>query len=682
MLFSAALVLGLAATATEQFSSVEPFFRDSVFRPNAQDSLIESYTRPEISDIYRQIGLYAPRALLVVDSESLGWFRDTDEAALRPEFIYALGAAAAVREANLSRVEFPTGNVLRSGTTATGFRGEAWDARAPWVFQHDERMGRPDTLLVAGRNGTLHITDARLMAVCPEECSPAPPRNRTVAWTPTGWLVDGTLAIFLLLAGGMLTPRGVLSPPARAVLSLPVGIATLSAVSLARLPTAGSLAAVATVSLAGWSWARRQGAATTWNRAEGSWLAGMAVGSFVTAIWARTKGFGWVTYDSVEYLAQAHELAAGRLTLDLVTANRGLAQQQLHSIGFHLGVGGFESIGALSLLLVILLVLLLPALELMPRHEANSARLFAASGLCAALAAAPALVIVAAVVNSHSLVSALTLSLVVLLGLSARRTPEPNGSIVPAAGLLLTSIVLLRPEGMILAALVLLGTLRAGFWYGDLWRCLGFASIAWHGVLFRSYLERGEQPALFVFIMLFIGFMLTVAPSVFSRLPFEAVRAFPALVGAALWMAMLLLLWAAGDRISFLAAQTANIAEGRGGWGIFGILMVLLAILVVGLPEETTDGFGLLAARWTLIGYVPLTFFAKLGDGLQQGPDSVFAALLDGGGRIGWGDSVNRMWTHVIPLILAIIVMRLVSSGPVAEPRAQFNEQSTGTLSP
>jgi hypothetical protein len=66
-----------------------------------------------------------------------------------------------------------------------------------------------------------------------------------------------------------------------------------------------------------------------------------------------------------------------------------------------------------------------------------------------------------------------------------------------------------------------------------------------------------------------------------------------------------------------------------------------------------------LGARWALIGFIPLTMFSKLGDGLQA-VDSDFGTLLSGGGRVGWGDSVNRMWTHAILLVLMLFIVRVM----------------------
>jgi hypothetical protein len=48
---------------------------------------------------------------------------------------------------------------------------------------------------------------------------------------------------------------------------------------------------------------------------------------------------------------------------------------------------------------------------------------------------------------------------------------------------------------------------------------------------------------------------------------------------------------------------------------------------------------------------------AKLGDGFQS-DTAELSSLLSGGGRIGWGDSVNRMWMHA-SLVVLLLVQRI-----------------------
>jgi hypothetical protein len=83
-------------------------------------------------------------------------------------------------------------------------------------------------------------------------------------------------------------------------------------------------------------------------------------------------------------------------------------------------------------------------------------------------------------------------------------------------------------------------------------------------------------------------------------------------------------------------------------------LVLLLAIVATMLPSEDVRPS---PARWLLAGFLPVVILAKLGDGLQAA-DAGVDVLLRGGGRIGWGDSVNRMWVHTVPVALALLVLR------------------------
>jgi len=136
-------------------------------------------------------------------------------------------------------------------------------------------------------------------------------------------------------------------------------------------------------------------------------------------------------------------------------------------------------------------------------------------------------------------------------------------------------------------------------------------------------------------------------------------RTVPQVIGVSLWAATLVLIVGDVGNVRFLDVAIINIGEAQGRWGAAGVLLFLIGLLAVAARERRDDGPGVLGARWALIGFIPLTMFAKLGDGLQA-VDSDFGTLLSGGGRIGWGDSVNRMWTHAILLVLMLFIVRVM----------------------
>jgi hypothetical protein len=229
-----------------------------------------------------------------------------------------------------------------------------------------------------------------------------------------------------------------------------------------------------------------------------------------------------------------------------------------------------------------------------------------------------------------------------------------------AVGILLAAVVLLRPEGTLVAAMMLAGAVRhRRIVSAPLWYWLGTATLAWNALLIRGAFERGESPANIVLAMTAVGVALLLVPAVLARMTDGMRRTVPLLVGGALWAATLVLIVGDVGNVRFLDVAIINIGEARGRWGAAGVLLFLIGLLAVAARERPDDGPGVLGARWVLIGFIPLTMFSKLGDGLQA-VDSDFGTLLSGGGRVGWGDSVNRMWTHAILLVLMLFIVRVI----------------------
>ena len=91
-----------------------------------------------------------------------------------------------------------------------------------------------------------------------------------------------------------------------------------------------------------------------------------------------------------------------------------------------------------------------------------------------------------------------------------------------------------------------------------------------------------------------------------------------------------------------------NLFLGEGLWGGLGIgLVALIAYSLV--SRRRREYFPIIAI---IIGTLGAMTFAKFGDAVNQGIDFGFA-------RIGWGDSLNRMVTYLLPLF-GILVGRIV----------------------
>lgn len=613
---------------------------------------------------YLAIRRYAPSSQILVEAVSPGGNDKSPAASLSPELLLAIGGVAEVFEFTLGSYSLPGAFVIAEGTARTG----------AWSLHLDERLGPPGTLLAKPVDGVLRIADSRLVPGWSDEAPVIASVNAPLP-AAAGGFIDAALLLLLIVTGGLLIPRNGFRRSVRLVLALPVGVATLGALGLLRLPGAWGLAATLLTGLVGWWWLQRNGVSAGWVKDDWPVLSLAAIGSFLVAAWSRANGFIWTSPDSIGYLAGGSILADGRWAVGLVNLKRGMAQQQLHAPGFAMGVEGFQSLGFAVLVTGALLLLLTTH----PQGATSAEHAWRQSvwivGTCVALLfAAPALPIQAAYVNSHVLLALLLLSLVLLLENFSGACSDSQVGLLPAAGLLLAAIVLLRPEGTLLAALVLLGTLRATpSAHSALWRWLGLATLAWNGVLVHGHLQRDQTPAGIVLMMIVIGVALTLLPVALRILPARFVRWGPLLVGSALWATTLALLLSDIGNIRFLDVAIVNIGEAQGRWGSFGLMLFLLGVLAVALPERASDGLGLLGARWALIGFIPLSLLSKLGDGLQS-PEAGFETLLRGGGRIGWGDSVNRMWTHAIFLVLLLVILRFAQWREASEDAREDRE--------
>jgi hypothetical protein len=111
-----------------------------------------------------------------------------------------------------------------------------------------------------------------------------------------------------------------------------------------------------------------------------------------------------------------------------------------------------------------------------------------------------------------------------------------------------------------------------------------------------------------------------------------------------------------------LAAQWQNLGEARGHWGFY-LLAVVPLLLTVGW-RNTSREYRLLAIT-TLLLFLA-TFASKLLDGGQTGNPDL--------GRVGWSDSLNRMWLHSFGIFLITAIVGLVqraNQGWPAQPAKQ-----------
>lgn len=591
---------------------------------------------------YTAIRESAPGAVLIAD---LGMTSSSQTAPLDRSFLLALGRVASVEERDLSDITVPSGRPARSGVAVGG----AWE-----LFLADGPV-TASVLLAVTQGEVLRLVDSRLVPTRELAESPSVHLLPRVLSPWAAGLVDAGVLSIMMLAGGLILPRQRIRAALRPLLALPVGVAALASVGIVRVPGAWSVLGAALLLLGLSRLTRLRACDVGWSIEDRRPLVVSIVGLVTLSVLSRSLGLFWASADSVVYLSQARLLAEGRLTPDLIRLKRGLAQQQVHAPGFAVGGEGLQSIGPVMLIVGVILLVAIGMTHL-PRARSGVRLVPVLAGVM--LLASPAIPVMAAYVNSHLLVGVLLLVLAVLLGID--RDPEESSgrTLVPAVGLVLTTLVLLRPEGTLLAGLVLLGTLRsqrqviAGHW-----RWLGVVTVLWNAILVQGHLARGEPPARIVLAMLGVGMLLVLMPSALERLRASQRAIIPPIVGALLWTATIGLLFGGAGSVNFVDAAVANLGQGQGRWGAAGVMLLLGGLSAAARRERASDGPGLSGARWAIIGFIPLALLAKLGDGLQRG-EAGLETLLSGGGRVGWGDSVNRGWTHAIFLIVLLVVMR------------------------
>jgi hypothetical protein len=97
-------------------------------------------------------------------------------------------------------------------------------------------------------------------------------------------------------------------------------------------------------------------------------------------------------------------------------------------------------------------------------------------------------------------------------------------------------------------------------------------------------------------------------------------------------------------------ALISNLLQGRGGWGLL-VLLVPLAVLFSQFRKSSSE----LRSLFTiLLGLVLASMLAKMLDSGQFGEPTM--------GRVGWSDSLNRMWIHIFALILVVTAVSLVEN--------------------
>ena len=582
----------------------------------------------------------APGATVLLDEASTA-------SALPAVYLRVLAAAGDVRPFDAAGADAPVGPPSVSGTFRNG----------PWALHLDR--GTVAEVLIFERGGTMLAVDSRLVRAVqllggPDDAAgvlePAVTSARSPDNPPTlvSTIVLETLLLgALLILGGLLLPREHLSGFTgwgRASLAGVVGVALHGTLGLL-LPLGlwGLVATVATTVMFGLL-LQRSGVEIGWRRSDAGPLLAVLAGLGGTVALVRTSAFVTLTADSFNHWVAGAALADGALGIGDLELKRGVVQAGLHATGFALGIEGLQSVGpAVAFLAAVLVV---------AAAQTQRARGYASLLLLGLLLSTQGRAMMA-FIGAHVLVSSLIAALVMLVG-TARTRREELASL-PAFAALAGALVLLRAEGPLLVALVLLGV-QAVAWdrprWPSGWATLGAITIGWAGIVSLGQGVPVANLPVALPLLGLLGVMLVGVGPVLASLPARARQMLPTLTGTLLWIVTLWLL--SRDSVNFLDAVVQNVGRGAGGWGVTGPLLFVTGALAVAGTRASLDPV-VNAGRLFVIGFLPLSLLAKLGDGLQD-PTAELGLLLGGGGRSGWGDSVNRMWVHVVLVVVLLLV--------------------------
>ena len=583
---------------------------------------------------------------------------------------------AMLRASSVTVVDLGGAPEFHGSVTAKGSWRGGW--RLVLAATATENGDPVERLVLFRSDGVLYAVDASLISSELPHVEAQEPG--TALWTrlpapahslPLAVLLETTAFLWLTLLGGLLLSRRGVHRALRPPLALLVGVAIVAGIGIFGAPGWLTPAIATGLAVAGGLLLRRRGSVTGWRRTDLPMLGLATACAAAASSLVRSRGLVVTTPDSFDYWSTAYALASGELGSADLDVKRPPGQAALHAVGFLLGIEGLLSLGLVVLLACAALLVLIPAA--LGRRDVLAFVVAASMGLVAISSAQ--LLTLAYYINSHILVAGM-MFLVAFLGLLQQRTRLDESTIAIPASLGLVALIMFRAEAPLLIGILLLGTLliprdadatsmmRVPWAWA--WLTAGSASLLW-GVL--AMLAVGRTTPSLVFIA--AGTMFLMAPLVLSRMDAATRDTLPTMLMLALWVFMLtLLVTESANDVRFLEPTRINLWEGRGGWGLTAPLLLALGI---GSALAATDRTASIA-RWAVIGFVPATFVSKLADGTQSGEglSVLTSALLSGGARVGWGDSVNRMWAHIalVVLLLALVALLDGSGARWTAPRA------------
>ncbi len=357
-----------------------------------------------------------------------------------------------------------------------------------------------------------------------------------------------------------------------------------------------------------------------------------------------------LTPDSFRYATTGALLADGRLgeATGSLLLSRGLAVPVLHSPANL--IGEFHLRSLTPLFAVATLGVLLWAIRAGLQHaRVESSTIVVVQVVAAALLMSiNRFIFHAFYVNGHMFIAGWLLLLSGSIWLGTARTRSP-AVVTFARCLLVAAVVLARPDGALLAGLVLLPLLMqrsetVAVRVAPL-LTLGAVTLGWNVTIARVFQQEFGVP-LEVRGLVVFGAVVVIAAIVLMALPHLLPQKLQLVVEATLWAAVVVSSARRPDILKdSLRATYRNTLAGEGGWGVsLGVLGVLVLIVLILSVDPARS-----ALRFPVTAFVPLSL--------------LLAFLREGAYRVGPGDSLNRMLIHLVPLAILLL------ASAVAAPR-------------
>lgn len=295
--------------------------------------------------------------------------------------------------------------------------------------------------------------------------------------------------------------------------------------------------------------------------------------------------------------------------------------------------------------LAILAAIIWAVSELLPKQSALIAIYGSALALVTLTATVPIRMLT--YINGHTL-TALGITLIAVVVVLAQREQKLGRTELAILLVSIATVSTTRPEGILVCVMALLPLLASR--YVSRLQLMLLASSATVSLavwlnLYDSYILQKLELPYWLFDALLIGAGLLPWLKWFDGIRYRLV---PIGLGS---MALVIL---AAEVFFFEGMQEGNVALfvnlflGAGLWGyLFPFLLIIF--VVVGYRKRTADYKTLAIISLTLI----MSFLiAKMLDGGQSGNPTL--------GRIGWSDSLNRMWIHLLPVLVITALVGLV----------------------